>query len=145
MATATIIDVTRVDSQYPRALPPPPPGFRMAARSFLRVNGVDVAAPPGVRNPHPPLAPGFALAYSNLGAVEFKQGDLDAAERHFERAIALQPSLWLAHYNLCAMRFQQGRLEDARRSCEESLRQGGDDRVSAGLARVREAMLEHQR
>src|SRR5438094_9261443 len=42
MATATIIDVTRVDSQYPRALPPPPPGFRMAARSFLRVNGVDV-------------------------------------------------------------------------------------------------------
>ena len=91
------------------------------------------------------LAPGFALAYSNLGAVEFKQGDLDAAERHFERAIALQPSLWLAHYNLCAMRFQQGRLEDARRSCEESLRQGGDDRVSAGLARVREAMLEHQR
>src|SRR5438093_12413512 len=42
MATATIIDVTRVDSQYPRALPSPPPGFRMAARSFLRVNGVDV-------------------------------------------------------------------------------------------------------
>src|SRR2546427_4886876 len=42
MATATIIDVTRVESQYPRALPPPPAGFRMAARSFLRLNGVDV-------------------------------------------------------------------------------------------------------
>jgi tetratricopeptide (TPR) repeat protein len=89
------------------------------------------------------LAPDFALAYSNLGAIEFKQKDLDAAETNFERAIALQPSLWLAHYNLCAMRFQQGRL-GARRSCEESLRQGGDDRVSAGLARVREATLEHR-
>ena len=42
MATATIIDVTRVESQYPRALPPPPAGFRMAARSFLRLDGVDV-------------------------------------------------------------------------------------------------------
>jgi tetratricopeptide (TPR) repeat protein len=91
------------------------------------------------------LAPDFALAQNNLGAVRFKQGDLDAAESHFERAIALQPSLWLAHYSLCAMRFQQGRLEDALRSCEESLRQGGDDRVSAGLARVRQAMREHMR
>ena len=44
MATAAIIDVTRVESQHPRALPPPPPGFRMAARSFLRLNGVDVRA-----------------------------------------------------------------------------------------------------
>src|SRR5206468_9570543 len=42
MATATIIDVTRAASQHARALPPPPPGFRMAARSFLRLNGVDV-------------------------------------------------------------------------------------------------------
>src|SRR5437867_2252186 len=42
MATATIIDVTRVESQHPRALPPPPPGFRMAARSFLRLNSIDV-------------------------------------------------------------------------------------------------------
>jgi len=42
MATATIIDVTRVESQHPRTLPPPPPAFRKAARSFQRLKGVDV-------------------------------------------------------------------------------------------------------
>ena len=41
MTTATTIDVTGVESQHPRALPPPPPACRMAARSFLRITGVD--------------------------------------------------------------------------------------------------------
>src|SRR5438128_6221607 len=42
MATAMIIDVTRVEAEYHCDLLPPPRAFRMAARSFRRLNGVDV-------------------------------------------------------------------------------------------------------
>ena len=42
MATATIIDVPGVESKHPRGLPPPPPAFRTAARSFRCLSGVDV-------------------------------------------------------------------------------------------------------
>ena len=42
MATATIIDAKKVESQRPRSLPAPPLAFRMAARSFLRLPGVEV-------------------------------------------------------------------------------------------------------
>src|SRR5207245_3223176 len=42
MATATIVDnIRKLESQGPH-LPAPPSAFRIAARSFLRVPGVDV-------------------------------------------------------------------------------------------------------
>src|SRR2546425_9954469 len=42
MATATIIDSRKVESQRHRSLPAPPRALRMAARAFLRLAGVDV-------------------------------------------------------------------------------------------------------
>src|SRR5881628_3662292 len=43
MATATIVDnIRKLESQRSHNLPAPPPAFRIAARSFLRLPGVDV-------------------------------------------------------------------------------------------------------
>src|SRR3989442_14004054 len=42
MATATIVDTRKVESQRPHNLPAPPLAFRIAARSFLRLPCVDV-------------------------------------------------------------------------------------------------------
>src|SRR2546425_9863462 len=43
MAIATIVDnIRKLESQRPHNLPAPPPAFRIAARSFLRLPGVDV-------------------------------------------------------------------------------------------------------
>src|SRR5437867_4408300 len=43
MATATIVDnIRKLESQRPHNLPTPPPAFQIAARSFLRLPGVDV-------------------------------------------------------------------------------------------------------
>ena len=43
MATATIVDnIRKLESQRPHNPPTPPPAFRIAARSFLRLPGVDV-------------------------------------------------------------------------------------------------------
>jgi signal transduction histidine kinase len=43
MATATIVDnIRKLESQRPHNLPTPPPALRIAARSFLRLPGVDV-------------------------------------------------------------------------------------------------------
>ena len=44
--------------------------------------------------------PHFADAYSNLGAVLRRLGDLDGAIDRFEEAIRLQPDFAAAHYNL---------------------------------------------
>src|SRR3989442_16034741 len=41
-ATATMIEAEKVESQCPRTLPASPRAFRMAARAFLRLPGVDV-------------------------------------------------------------------------------------------------------
>jgi Flp pilus assembly protein TadD len=37
------------------------------------------------------VAPGFAEAHNNLGVACRRRGDLDAAVRHFRRALALRP------------------------------------------------------
>src|SRR2546425_4869059 len=43
MAIATIVDnIRKLESQRPHNLPAPPPAFRIAGRSFLRLPGVDV-------------------------------------------------------------------------------------------------------
>src|SRR3989442_5250151 len=43
MAIATIVDnIRKLESQRSHNLPTPPPAFRIAARSFLRLPGVDV-------------------------------------------------------------------------------------------------------
>ena len=43
MATAMIVDnIRKLESQRSHNLPAPPPAFRIAARSFLRLPGVDV-------------------------------------------------------------------------------------------------------
>src|SRR2546426_1954454 len=42
MATATMIEAEKIESQCPRTLPASPRAFRMAARAFLRLPGVDV-------------------------------------------------------------------------------------------------------
>src|SRR2546427_9983540 len=40
---ATIVDnIRKLESQRPHNLPTPPPAYRIAARSFLRLPGVDV-------------------------------------------------------------------------------------------------------
>src|SRR2546422_11161508 len=42
MATTTMIKAEKVESQCPRTLPASPRAFRIAARAFLRLPGVDV-------------------------------------------------------------------------------------------------------
>lgn len=50
------------------------------------------------------LIPGFAMAHNGLGVLALRQGDLEAAERHFANAVAADPSLEMARNNLALVR-----------------------------------------
>jgi tetratricopeptide (TPR) repeat protein len=54
-----------------------------------------------------------AVAYHNLGAQFFRQGDLAEAVRHFRRALAIKPDLADAETHLGIALFQLGELAEA--------------------------------
>jgi len=59
--------------------------------------------------------PGAWIAENNLGLLHYRQGDLDTALKHFNRAVALHPRYPEAQYNLGLALSQRGDPEEARR------------------------------
>lgn len=72
------------------------------------------------------LAPGFADAHCNLGAVRFNQDRRAVARRCFERAIEIDPSHPESHLNLATLLEEEDRLEDALRHYRAALAAGSE-------------------
>jgi DNA-binding transcriptional MerR regulator len=64
----------------------------------------------------------FANAFTNLGNLFFRRGDLDAAERTYHKALTVDPDQPEAHYDLGLLSFERGDLEQASERFEEALR-----------------------
>ena len=70
------------------------------------------------------LAPGYAAAHANLGAVRLHQGDLEGAERSLRRAAALDPGVASVHRRLGVLYRKTGRDALAREAFETASRLG---------------------
>ena len=68
------------------------------------------------------LAPGYAPAWLQLANLEFKTGQLDLAERHYQRRLALVPGDPHALLGLVRVAQQRGRPDEARRLAEQLVR-----------------------
>lgn len=70
-----------------------------------------------------PHDPDIAAAFTNLGAATANTGDLLAAQRHFEAALAIDPSLAAARHRLALVLHATGAAAEAQRQRGIALRQ----------------------
>lgn len=68
------------------------------------------------------LAPDYAPALLRLAELEFKTGDLDAAERHYARRLQLLPGDPYASLGLARVALQRDRRDEGRRLIERIVR-----------------------
>jgi serine/threonine protein kinase/Tfp pilus assembly protein PilF len=69
------------------------------------------------------LEPGFATAYSNIGAaLRAKGADRETVVAYYRKAIAMEPDLASAHYNLANLHAASGSNDDAIAEYHETIR-----------------------
>ncbi len=61
-------------------------------------------------------------AHLNAGLARQDRGDLEAADRHYAAALAIEPGYDLAHYNLGVLKYDQGDLRGAASHFAQALR-----------------------
>src|SRR5262249_56633518 len=61
----------------------------------------------------PPLAPGHAAAWNNLGLLQHRRGRYEDARRHYEVALAADPASADAAYNLGSLHDDLGDVDRA--------------------------------
>jgi len=57
--------------------------------------------------------PNSYLAHNNLGNILFRNGRMDEAMEHYQKALAIHPQYDLAHNNLGLVLFRKGRVDEA--------------------------------
>ncbi|HWA85006.1 MAG TPA: tetratricopeptide repeat protein [Opitutus sp.] len=72
------------------------------------------------------LAPDYAAAWLRLADLEFKTGQPDAAESHYQRRLALRPRDPYARLGLARLALQRGNRGDARELIEQIVRDTPD-------------------
>jgi tetratricopeptide (TPR) repeat protein len=83
------------------------------------------------------LDPGLAAAWTNLGGLLARMGDVEDAAEHFEQALRLDPEQDAARINLAALALQGGRTAEAAAGYREVLRRDPDcPEAHYGLARA---------
>ena len=60
------------------------------------------------------LLPKFSLLYNELGFQSHSQGNLGQAEKHYKRAVSLDPDNYFSHYNLGAVYEETKRIDLAK-------------------------------
>lgn len=103
-----------VDEEPGAKRPYPPAIGKLMAKALERHTKGDYAG--AARLYHQVLAQDATVedAEQHLGLIELLNGDLDAAERHFTRALELDPAFALPRCTLASLRIRQGRLPEAR-------------------------------
>jgi len=84
-------------------------------------------------------------AHLNLGVLQTQQGDVDAAERSYRTAIALDPDFLPAYFNLTALYNESGRNRDGERTLREALErfpENGELYYSLGLLLAEDGRLD---
>jgi len=66
-------------------------------------------------------SPSFAFNHSNLGAMEYLDGDMDNAEKEFKIALELNPNEAMAHNNLGLVYSNQNKLVEAESEYKKEL------------------------
>jgi tetratricopeptide (TPR) repeat protein len=74
------------------------------------------------------LDPSLAIAYTNLGNIRFRRGDVAGAEALYRRAIGVDPRQPEAHYNLGYVMLERGDARDAAAYFERAIE--GDPRFA---------------
>ena len=85
-----------------------------------------------------------AVTHTNLGNALTGKGDLDAAVRHYTKAIELRPDYADGHFNLAHALLRQGRPEEAITEYEKTLSIQADDaeaHTSLGNALLQKGLL----
>lgn len=85
--------------------------------------------------------PEDANAHNTLGYIRWQEGEREAAERSFRRALALDPSFALARANLARLHVDMGRLDEAAAELAE-LRELNPTRETLELT-LRQAEIVH--
>jgi predicted CXXCH cytochrome family protein len=84
-------------------------------------------------------------AHLNLGVLRSQQGDIDAAEKSYRTAIALDPDFLPAYFNLTSLYNGSGRNDDAERTLREALErfpENGELYYSLGLLQAELGRLD---
>ena len=76
------------------------------------------------------LEPENAKAHVFLGSIAGLEPDFDAAERHFQKAISLDPTLTEPFFNLAVIRAEQGRKEEALEFYRTAVANGGSPDIA---------------
>jgi tetratricopeptide (TPR) repeat protein len=85
-----------------------------------------------------------AVTHTNLGNALTGKGDLDAAVRHYTKAVKLRPDYADAHFDLANALLRKGRLDDAIAEFEKTLSIQPDDaeaHTSLGNALLQKGLL----
>lgn len=90
------------------------------------------------------LEPEHAAGWFHQGEIERKRGDLPAAARAFDRALAGDPGLFIARHNRAVIALGERRFEDARRDLELLVagEHGADHRIVGAHLLLARLLLE---
>ncbi len=80
--------------------------------------------------------PNLTLAYTNLGLLEARQGNYEAAVAHYQAALSRAPEHILTLYNLAKAYIELNRTDEARTQFEKIVRLAPADSVDATDARA---------
>lgn len=110
--------------------------YLQAAAGAEAAGRFDLAAPAYARAAQ--RWPGSAIAWLGLGTAAYHRGELADAERHYRRALELDPDNTAALNNLAAAVLEQGRCDEAARLVDAAIgREDADTVFAAALAGTR--------
>ncbi len=94
--------------------PYPPPIAKLMGKALERHGRQDLDGAARLYRQVLAQAPGIADAEQHLGLIEIMRGDVEAAERHLERALALDLDSVVPRCTLASLRISQGKPAEAR-------------------------------
>ena len=86
------------------------------------------------------LDPGFVQAYSNLGYVYEKLGEVEEAEKAYNSGIRVAPRRWETYYNLGGLYMRMGKPDLALETFQKGVEITGNEKLAKAVEGVKARM-----